>query len=112
MASKNVVEFTTANWDSEVVKSDKPVLVDFWAAWCGPCRALSPTIDKLADQFAGKVKIGKLNTDDEPDVAVRYGISSIPQVLLFKGSDQPIDRVVGVQPEAVFVKMLNRALES
>src|SRR5579871_6492349 len=93
MASKNVVEFTSENWQAEVAQSAQPVLVDFWAVWCGPCRALGPTIDKVADQFAGKVKVGKLNTDDNTDVAVKYGISSIPQVLLFKGSDQPLDRV-------------------
>ena len=112
MASANVVELTAANWEQEVVKSDKPVLVDFWGVWCGPCRALAPTIDRLADQFAGKVKVGKLNTDDSPDIAVKYGISSIPQVMIFKGSDQPVDRTVGVQPEANLVKMIKRALES
>ena len=112
MASANVVELTAANWDKEVVQSDKPVLVDFWAVWCGPCRALAPTIDRVADQFAGKVKVGKLNTDDSPDIAVRYGISSIPQVMIFKGSDQPLERTVGVQPEASLVKMINRVLES
>jgi thioredoxin 1 len=110
MANQNVVEFTTANWEAEVVKSDKPVLVDFWAVWCGPCRALGPTIDRIADQFAGKVKVGKLNTDDHQEIAIKYGISTIPQVLLFKGSDQPVDKVVGVQAEATFVKMLNRVL--
>ncbi len=112
MASANVVELTAANWDKEVVQSDKPVLVDFWAVWCGPCRALAPTIDKLANQFAGKVKVGKLNTDDSPEIAVRYGISSIPQVMIFKGSDQPVERTVGVQPEATLVKMVNRVLET
>jgi thioredoxin 1 len=112
MASASVVELTTANWEEEVTKSNVPVLVDFWAVWCGPCRALSPTIDKLADQFKGKVKVGKLNTDDHPDIAVRYGISAIPQVLLFKGGAEPVDKTVGVQTEATFVKMLNRALES
>src|SRR5581483_10611040 len=96
MASANVVELTAANWEQEVVKSDKPVLVDFWAVWCGPCRALAPTIDKLAEQYAGKVKVGKLNTDDHPDVAVRYGISAIPQVLLFKGGEEPRERLVGL----------------
>jgi thioredoxin len=112
MASQNVVTLSTDNWQKEVVESDKPVLVDFWAVWCGPCRALAPTIDKLAAQFAGKVKVGKLNTDDSPDIAVRYGISSIPQVMIFKGSDQPVERTVGVQPEASLVKMINRVLES
>ena len=111
MASANVVELTADNWETEVVKSDKPVLVDFWAVWCGPCRALAPTIDRLADQYAGKLKVGKLNTDEAPDVAVRYGISSIPQVMLFKGgTDQPVDKTVGAQPEANFVKMINRVL--
>ena len=112
MASANVVELTAANWENEVSKSDKPVLVDFWAVWCGPCRALAPTIDRIADQFAGKVKVGKLNTDDSPEIAVRYGISSIPQVMIFKGSDQPVERTVGVQPEASLVKMINRVLEA
>jgi thioredoxin 1 len=112
MANANVMELTAANWEKEVVQSDKPVLVDFWAVWCGPCRALAPTIDKLADQFAGKVKVGKLNTDDSPEIAVRYGISSIPQVMVFKGSDQPVERTVGVQPEAALVKMINRVLEA
>ena len=112
MASANVMKLTAANWEKEVVQSDKPVLVDFWAVWCGPCRALAPTIDRLADQFAGKVKVGKLNTDDSPEIAVRYGISSIPQVMIFKGSDQPVERTVGVQPEASLVKLVNRVLEA
>src|SRR6516165_10194541 len=105
MASPNVVEFTEANWEAEVVKSDKPVLVDFWAAWCGPCRALGPTIDRLADKYAGTVKVGKLNTDDAQEVAIKYGISSIPAVMLFKGGEQPVDKTVGAQPESVYVKM-------
>jgi thioredoxin 1 len=112
MASANVVELTTDNWEQEVVKSDKPVVVDFWAVWCGPCRMLTPTIDKLADQFAGKVKVGKLNTDENNEIAIKYGISSIPAVLIFKGGndDQPTERTVGVRPEAEFVKMINRVL--
>jgi thioredoxin 1 len=110
MANANVVELTSANWDAEVVKSDKPVLVDFWAVWCGPCRALGPTIDRIADKFAGKVKVGKLNTDDHQDIAIKYGINTIPQILLFKGSEQPLEKVVGVQPDATFEKMLNRVL--
>src|SRR5438132_714817 len=84
MANANVVELTTANWEQEVAKSDKPVLVDFWAVWCGPCRMLSPTIDKIADQYAGKIKVAKLNIDDNQQLAVKYGINTIPQVLLFK----------------------------
>jgi thioredoxin 1 len=112
MASANVVELTSANWEKEVVQSTIPVLVDFWAVWCGPCRLLAPTIDKIADQFVGKVKVGKLNTDESQDIAIKYGISAIPQILLFKGGDQPIDKQIGNQPMDNIVKMLNRALES
>ena len=111
MASANVAEFTTENWEQEVTQSDKPVLVDFWAPWCGPCRQLGPTIDRLADQFVGKVKFGKLNTDENGDVAAKYRITGIPQVLIFHGSDQPKERVVGVQPEATLVQLINRVLE-
>ncbi|HZU36271.1 MAG TPA: thioredoxin [Gemmataceae bacterium] len=110
MASANVVELTQANWEKEVTQSATPVLVDFWAPWCGPCRQLGPTIDKLADQYAGKVKVGKLNTDDNQDVAVRYGISGIPQVLIFHGGDEPKERLVGLQPERALVNALNKVL--
>jgi thioredoxin 1 len=111
MANQHVLEFTTDNWEAEVTKSDKPVLVDFWAPWCGPCRALAPTIDKIAEQFAGKIKVGKLNTDDNQDLAVKFGISGIPQVLIFKGGEQPRERVVGLTPERELVKVINRVLE-
>jgi thioredoxin 1 len=112
MAGANVLEFTTANWEQEVAKSDVPVLVDFWAPWCGPCRALAPTIDKLATQYAGRLKVGKLNTDDNGDLAVKYGISGIPQVLLFKGGDQPKEKLVGLQSESALVKVIDRLLAS
>jgi thioredoxin 1 len=111
MASALVTEVNSANWEAEVVNSPIPVLVDFFAPWCVPCRHLAPTIDKLAEQFAGKIKVCKLNTDENQDIAVRYRISSIPAVLIFKGSDQPAERVVGNRPEAEFVKVLNRVLE-
>ena len=111
MASANVLELTADNWEQEVVKSDKPVLVDFWAVWCGPCRMLSPTIDRLAATYAGKVKVAKVNIDDNETIAIKYGISSIPAVLIFKGgSDQPAERTVGVRPEPEFVKLLNNVL--
>jgi thioredoxin 1 len=110
MAGANVREFTTENWQSEVVQSDQVVLVDFWAPWCGPCRQLAPIIDKLADQFAGKVKVGKLNTDDHPDIAAQYRISAIPQVFLFKGGEQPRERIVGFTSERDLVKAINGLL--
>ena len=110
MASPHVVEFTTQNWETEVVQSTTPVLVDFWAPWCGPCRMLTPTVERIAEQFQGRVKVGKLNTDDNADTAVRYKISGIPQLLFFKGCDQPVERLVGVQSQDTIVKTLNRLL--
>jgi len=110
MASANVMTLTEENWEKEVVQSDKPVLVDFWAVWCGPCRALGPTIDKLADKYAGKVKVGKLNVDEAQNVAANYGISSIPMVMLFKGGKDPVDQAVGLNREDVYDKMITRVL--
>lgn len=101
----NVLEFTDANWKSEVLDSDKPVLVDFWAPWCGPCRMLAPTIEKLAGDYNGKVKIGKMNTDENGNTPSDLRISSIPTVILFQGGKE-VARVVGVQPQAKFVKEL------
>jgi thioredoxin 1 len=112
MASENVKEFTSGNWDQEVVKSEQPVLVDFWAPWCGPCRALAPTIDRVAQQYAGKIKVGKLNVDDSQELAIQYGITSIPQVLIFKGGNQPRERIVGLTSERDLVKVIGRVLES
>ena len=113
MASPNVIELTAANWEQEVIKTDKPILVDFWAVWCGPCRQLAPTVDKIANDFAGRVKVGKVNTEDAPEIAAKYRISAIPQLMIFNGGDQPADRPSpGVKPEAEIVKMLNRILGS
>jgi thioredoxin 1 len=111
MAGKNVVEFTSDNWQSEVEQSDKPVVVDFWAPWCGPCRALGPTIDKIADQFAGRVKVGKLNVDDAQDIASRFGVTSIPRVFIFKGGDRPQKTFVGLTSERDLVASINSVLE-
>src|SRR5262245_61883887 len=76
MANEHVLEFTSENWQHEVEQSDKPVVVDFWAPWCGPCRALAPTIDRLAQQFAGQIKVGKLNVDDAQDIAIKYRVTN------------------------------------
>ncbi|MBI1348075.1 thioredoxin [bacterium] len=94
----NVVEFTDDNFETEVLQSAQPVLVDFWAPWCGPCRLIAPTVEELSNDFAGRAKVGKLNTDENPKVASSYGISAIPTVLLFKGG-QIVDKFVGVQPK-------------
>ncbi len=89
-------EFTDANFQKEVLDSDQPVLVDFWAEWCGPCRAVGPTIEELAKQYEGTVKVGKLNIDKNPQSPSRFGIRSIPAVLLFKGG-KVVETLIGVQ---------------
>jgi thioredoxin 1 len=112
MAGANVIDVTTANWEQEVVKSDKPVLVDFWAVWCGPCRLLVPTMDKLAEQFDGKVKVAKVNVDYAQEIAIKHGVNTLPQVLLFKPGEQLFERKNGVGSVDEFAKMLHRALEA
>jgi thioredoxin 1 len=105
MASENVKEFTDGNFEAEVLNSDQPVLVDFWAEWCSPCRMLAPTIEKLAKDYTGKVKVGKVDTDSNRDVSIKYQITAIPTVLLFKGG-QVAQRFVGVRKESEFKEAL------
>src|SRR5215218_4358310 len=93
MASKNVQTFNEMNFESEVLKSDVPVLVDFTATWCGPCKALAPIIDKVADEFEGKVKVGKVDIDDAAAIATKYGIRSVPTVLVFKNGEKTAQNV-------------------
>jgi thioredoxin 1 len=93
MAGQNTLTFTDNSFDAEVLKSDVPVLVDFWAEWCGPCRMMAPTIDAIADEYAGRVKVGKLNVDENGLTAMRYGIRGIPTLLLFKGGNVVEQRV-------------------
>lgn len=88
MASANVVTLTDSNFDTEVLKSGVPVLVDFTATWCGPCRALAPIVDKIADEFTGKVKVGKLDIDESPNVTAKYGIRSVPTVIVFQAGEE------------------------
>ena len=109
MASPNVIEFTGDNWESEV-KSGTLIVADFWAPWCGPCRALSPTIDRIADQFAGKVKVGKVNVDENIELATKYDVATIPRVMMFKGDEQPVFLHVGVISEAELAKVINANL--
>jgi thioredoxin 1 len=108
MASEHVKEFTDANFDQEVLKSEQPVLVDFWAEWCMPCRMLAPTIDKIAADYNGKVKVGKVDTDSNRDISVKYGISAIPTVILFKGG-QVAQKFVGLRQERDFREALDEA---
>ncbi len=99
MAGSNTLKFTDSDFDTEVLRSDKPVLVDFWAIWCGPCRMMAPVIDSLADKYAGRVKVGKLDVDHNPMSAQRYNVRGIPTMLLFKDG-QVVDQIVGSVPEA------------
>jgi thioredoxin 1 len=105
----SLVELTVANWDDEVVKSDIPVIIDFWAAWCGPCRAIAPIFEELSNQYAGQVKFGKLDVDSHGEIAGRYGIHSIPTLLLFKGGALE-DRVIGAVPKAMIEEALKKLL--
>lgn len=100
---------TTAEFEKEVLQSDVPVLVDFWAPWCPPCRAIGPTLDAIAEEYQGKAKIVKIDVDDEPEVASRYGVSSIPALLLFKGGEQ-VGQMIGAQPKTNIVNMISEAL--
>jgi thioredoxin 1 len=111
MASANVLELTSDNWQKEVVESSVPVLVDFWAPWCGPCRALAPAIDSIASKYVGKAKVGKLNVDDAGDIAAKFGITSIPRVLVFKGGEDPKRSIVGLVHESELAKALDGVLQ-
>jgi thioredoxin len=107
--SENVMEFSDASFQSDVVGSDVPVIVDFWAEWCGPCRALAPTIEAIAQEFAGKVKVGKMDVDSNPGVAGQYGIRSIPTILLFKGGEN-VGQLVGNVSKGAIEEMINAAI--
>jgi thioredoxin 1 len=111
MAGDNTINFTDAGFDQDVLGSDLPVLVDFWAPWCGPCRAMAPTVDAVAHEYVGKVKVGKLNTDENPATQMRYQIRGIPTLLLFKGG-KVVDQRVGAVPKADLVKMLSPHVSS
>lgn len=105
MAGKNVIELTDANFDKEVLESQVPVLVDFTATWCGPCKMLSPIVEKIADENVGKYKIGKLDIDDAPGVTQRYGIRGVPTVIVFKAG-QKSGQHVGVTNKETLLKLL------
>lgn len=109
MAGTNTLEFNDQNFAQEVLNCDKPVIVDFWATWCGPCRMMAPTVDAIADEFVGRAKVGKLNVDDNQNVTGQYSIRGIPTILLFKGG-QIMEQVVGATSKDAVVKLLQKHL--
>jgi len=107
MANQYITIVNDSNFESEVLKSDKPVLIDFWAEWCGPCRALAPTIDELAVEDAGRVKIAKMNVDENPMTPGQFRIRGIPTMLIFKNG-QLVDQLVGAHPKSTITQVLNK----
>jgi thioredoxin 1 len=109
MASANIKHVSDSNFEGEVLKSATPVLVDFWAPWCGPCKAIAPVLDELADDYAGKLKVVKMNVDENPDTPARYGVRGIPNLLIIKGG-QVKDQIVGAVPKGHLVRAVDQAL--
>jgi len=105
----NVTELSDTNFESEVTRSPTPVLVDLWAAWCGPCRLIAPVVEELAGTYRGKMKMGKVNVDDYPQLAAQFRVMNIPTLLLFKGG-QEVDRIVGVVPKEELTRRIERVI--
>ena len=105
----NVVTLTNDNFDSEVLEADVPVLVDFWATWCGPCRAVAPLVEQLAGEYDGRAKVAKLDVDSARQIAGRYNVTSIPTIIVFKGGEA-VDQVMGARPKAQLAQLLDRNL--
>ena len=107
--SENVKEFTSVNFNSEVLESDTPVLVDFWAEWCGPCRVIAPVVDEIATEYSQKVKVGKLNVDNENQIASQFGVRSIPALLIFKNGTVA-NQIVGAVPKNKITEILDSVI--
>jgi thioredoxin 1 len=107
MAGNGIVEVTDANFDQDVLKSDTPVLVDFWATWCGPCRAIAPIVEELAKDYQGKIKVGKMDVDSNMATPQRYRVTGIPTLLVFKGG-QVVEQIVGYKPKETIAQTLNK----
>lgn len=109
LGSENIITLTKNNFNSEVLESSIPVLVDFWAAWCGPCRMLAPIFDQLADEYTGRVKFGKINVDEESELAAQYRVMSIPTLVIFKDG-AIVEQIIGVHPKGDLEEMIDKAL--
>jgi thioredoxin 1 len=109
MANDKIVHVTDATFEQEVLKSDRPVLIDFWAPWCGPCRAIAPIVDDLANEYEGRLKVVKINVDDNPDTPARYNVRGIPNLVIIKGG-QVKDQIIGAVPRGHLVKAVEGAL--
>jgi thioredoxin 1 len=105
----DVLKVDEASWDSDVMKASELVMVDFWAVWCGPCQMVAPIVDELAKEYAGKLKVRKLNTDENPEIAGRYQVMSIPTILFFKNG-QPVEKLVGARPKRQFKEVIDSLL--
>lgn len=109
MASADVTHVTDTNFEQEVLKSSQPVLIDFWAPWCGPCKAIAPLLDELAKEYAGKLKVVKINVDDNPETPARYGVRGIPNLLIIRNG-QVKEQIVGAVPKGHLVRAVDNAL--
>ena len=111
MGNENVLQVNSNNWESEVLKSEKPVFVDFWAEWCGPCRMVGPVVEQIAQSHSDKIKVVKLNVDESQDIAMKYGIQSIPSLMVFnKGKE--VNRTVGAAPKETYLRFINDSISN
>ncbi|MGD9651667.1 MAG: thioredoxin [Candidatus Dadabacteria bacterium] len=109
MASNGIIDLSDANFETEVINSETPVLVDFWAPWCGPCRAIAPSIEEISASYEGRLKVGKLNVDENQQTTMKFGIRSIPTLIVFKGG-QAVEQIIGAVPKGEIEKAVGKAL--